>query len=1164
MIKIFRNHVYLCTFTTAVLSFLQNGVGVCANAEGENGYSLSGRILDNGFYGIDSIGFEGTGYNRVPSEDINLAGTSASANALYWAAPIDSYVDSLNSHVIPDVYGYVISDVGGHVMPGVDGYAIPALGGHVMPDVDGYAIPEIGSANNGFYGVGSTILGGAGHDHVLGGYDSDLGESGNFTDINITPIDALDPNTPINAHLGGHLDGHEIPEVPHTSIDASPDISMDEVEYNATRGRKNSSPYFRYVGRNNNRLDLLIYDGPYYICDNCGEDKIGYKSYQITRDKVSKYPPEYAANFSFAIRVKGPHAVVHGKNITVSSGVSGKIFENGVFVSENGKAVLTKSTIKNTDVALYVNNGIIEVDKTTIDESATGVQAIGNPQDDGVTRVVLTNTKIKTRDGKASFLGYRSAIKMEGGEVDFTNSHGVYSVRGGRLVFDDVAITGRGEDKNKKNHAVFFMDVGGSVNFQGVVNATDVHGMLLRDTENIFDLIPANDISSENIAMTEINIKSSSVTVNGKTSYGIYFQGKSKRESIDNAENSEEAKKPPRLEAVNLRTTMFSVPESTVIYSTDATYGVVNLMQSNLSGSSLLKVVEGASVKVLASASTLEGGTYVDDNSTAELYLGSGSTWILKQKEQKNLSESDPIYPASIISLVSLMDSSIKFQKLESTSPYNYQTLHIGKGSGKVYIAQNNGAKIYLNTYLNAGGSRDNQKTDRVLVYGDVSGTTLVHVHAVSESPGGSTGSGGNNQGISIIQVSGEAEENSFKLNGGYVALENSPYQYRLYAYGPKSDLGKADSAQRLVRGEGDFWDFRLENRHVDSEIKPEPSPAPGPKPEFDPHPRPDPGVRAVVPQVPTYLLLPNALFQTGLINIGNQGKWVEALRIAPSGMLDMRERSTFFVRGYGGNYRYTSNLSALEYGYGGELDSNTLEAGVLLQTVENEYGNTSFGIIGSYERLTLQPLDVEQSQKSEFDKWTATVYGSMQHNTGFYVDALLSYGLFQGDVLTLARGKTAKLKGNPLSASLASGKAFMIGDEGLIFDPQVQVVYQNLRFNKTHDVDGFDIDMGKLDQWIMRVGGRLVKIPNRAEKVNAVAFYGKLYFSHGFGGARSVHFKDAFQLGAFGSSLETGLGFNARLSQKFVLHGDLSYQHKLTKAGFSGTSFSGGIRYKF
>ncbi|WP_438747188.1 hypothetical protein, partial [Bartonella rochalimae] len=62
----------------------------------------------------------------------------------------------------------------------------------------------------------------------------------------------------------------------------------------------------------------------------------------------------------------------------------------------------------------------------------------------------------------------------------------------------------------------------------------------------------------------------------------------------------------------------------------------------------------------------------------------------------------------------------------------------------------------------------------------------------------------------------------------------------------------------------------------------------------------------------------------------------------------------------------------------------------------------------------------------------------------------------------------------------------------------------------------------------------------------------------------RIVHFKDAFQLGAFGSTVETGAGVHAQLSNAIALHGDLLYQHKLTKAGFSGISVSGGLRYQF
>ncbi|MDD9330809.1 MAG: autotransporter outer membrane beta-barrel domain-containing protein, partial [Bartonella sp.] len=90
--------------------------------------------------------------------------------------------------------------------------------------------------------------------------------------------------------------------------------------------------------------------------------------------------------------------------------------------------------------------------------------------------------------------------------------------------------------------------------------------------------------------------------------------------------------------------------------------------------------------------------------------------------------------------------------------------------------------------------------------------------------------------------------------------------------------------------------------------------------------------------------------------------------------------------------------------------------------------------------------------------------------------------------------------------------------------------------FDQARDIDNFDIEMGKLDKWMVRVGGRLTKTQTGLEGMSAISFYGKLYLSHDFGGKQTVHFKDAFQLGAFGSSLEGGFGFNAQLSAKFVL----------------------------
>ncbi|WP_039759130.1 autotransporter outer membrane beta-barrel domain-containing protein [Bartonella queenslandensis] len=1048
MIKVFRNHVCLCACTTAVLSFLQNGVVVDASAE---------ERLSTSSYSSSTSSYSNS--SSLSSYSIGSIDSGIDMYVLSMASPISN---------------------GNYFISGVDGHPI-------------YNDRSSGGNSFGFWGGGSE-----------------------------------------------------------------------------EKGSK-----YAYEIYDNGELISYVYDDAYYICDNCGTDsKIDNRSYTITKENVSNYPADPTA-----ITVKRIGTKVSGKGVTVSSQVADKTFLMGVHVLEDGKVVLDSPVIKNTVIALRASNGVIEVKNGEIGESHEGVDAADR------SFVLLEDTDIKTADGNASLLSYeRSEVWMSGGSVDFMNSHGVSSMLGGKVNLENVKITGKGKEKNSDNHAVLHTDLEGTVNLKGTtIHAMGVHGILLQNTVNSTSLQEVKDLSNESshsesgVFATEVNIKSSTININGKGSYGIYFKGaKPWSEDGDKKEETSlgEEKSPPRLEVVNLDATEFSVVDDTALYGENLISGAVSLMKSTLhSGNFLLKAEKGASLTVLADGSTLEGRAHVDKDSNAELYLGGHSTWILQQQLQRDQHKAGN---DSSISLVSLMDgSSINFKRQESSSVDDYQTLHIGKGKGEVYRARED-ASISLNSYLNEGGDLGHQKTDRVLIHGDVSGKTMLHVHAVAGSPGGYTGTGGNDQGLSIIQVSGQAKQDSFQLEGGYVALDELPYQYKLYGYGPESDLGKANAGQRLVEGSGEFWDFRLESRSIDSDIKPKPDPiptppaptppAPPPSPEPAPelHPVPKPGVKAVVPQVPTYLLLPNALRHLGLMNVSNQNKQLESLRIAAGGLLESRENPLFFVRGYGGHHRYTSNLSALEYGYGGELNYNAIEAGVLLKAIENMYGTTSFGVMGSYEKFSLQPVNVEQSQKSTFDKWSVAAYGGMQHDAGFYVDGLVSYGFLKGDVLTTARGKTVTLKGNPLSASLITGKTFMVGEDGFIFDPQVQVVYQYLQFNKVRDVDGFDIDLGKLHQWVGRVGGRLTKMLVANDEARVISFYGKLHLAHGFEGKQFVHFKDAFQLGAFGSSLETGLGFNAQLSQKFALHGDLVYQHKLTKAGFSGTSFSGGLRYHF
>ncbi|WP_455473904.1 autotransporter outer membrane beta-barrel domain-containing protein [Bartonella sp. B30(2025)] len=631
---------------------------------------------------------------------------------------------------------------------------------------------------------------------------------------------------------------------------------------------------------------------------------------------------------------------------------------------------------------------------------------------------------------------------------------------------------------------------------------------------------------------------------------------------------------------VLLKATEFAVFDGVAVYANNSE-GTVSLEEKAiLKGGMLLIAKNNSNVSISAQDSILRGGAYTDSNSNAHIALH-GSQWLVSPIKYTNYPEvvrSDCL--DTCISSLNMyernggtLDYSIITFLLSESQSNRFRTLRIGKGSGTVYSVHGKG-EIDLSADLNPEfDSKGKQITDRLLIHGDVSGTTTVNVRAnryhdkkdwKDHVP----------QSVSIIQVHGKAEKDSFKLAGEYVTTHNSPYQYTLRSYGPNAVSDTVYFDEELGKKGGEFWDFRLENQYVTPTVSVQTSVSSGGKPsvvtsnvgsEIKPVSPSEHFVRSVVPQVPTYLLLPNTVFHAGLMDISNQNKQLEALRGASSnGMLEIHENPALFLHSYGGNYGYVSDLSALEYGYGGNLDYHAVEAGILLKTIESAYSNVAFGVMGSYGRVSLQPIDVAKSQKSAFDKWSVTAYSSMQHDGGFYVDGLFSYGALKGDVLTLARGKTATLEGNPLSVSFTGGQTFATGYEGFVVDPQVQVVYQRLQFKEERDVDNFDIKMGNLDQWMVRLGGRLVKNPIGFDNVRTVSFYGKVHLSHNFGKKQSVNFKEDFQLGALGSSLEAGLGFNAQLLPKLTLHGDVMYQHKLTKAGFSGASFSGGLRYQF
>ncbi|WP_330169118.1 autotransporter outer membrane beta-barrel domain-containing protein [Bartonella grahamii] len=798
------------------------------------------------------------------------------------------------------------------------------------------------------------------------------------------------------------------------------------------------------------------------------------------------------------------------------------------------------------------------------------------------------NIVIKLEKGKEE-----KGISKTGGSLEFNKSEKITSAvivsKDEKSSFKKMSITGNGEKKSGQNklfQSVFGVKQGGFLFVdEGKIEVSDVHGIAVESAKLIYD---ANINSRDDMSL--VSFKNSNILLKGEGVHGLHFRGSPSQDKYQEGELL------TSLGEFRFKKTDLRVPNGTAIYSSDARrYPYITASEgSHIFADRLLDVRNNSFVALDAYASFLAGGAQVEKGSYGSIELFDKSQWTVRASKNLLSSEhkKDSFYADSSVSFVRLIDSSIFFHKPQSGY---YQKLHVGSvednSSDYVYVAGRD-ARLYVNAHLATNGKSKTVKADQLLIHGDVYGKTKVYIVNPSVTPGkGNTlkVKKGERHSASIIQVYGKAAEDSFKLATGYVALRGAPYRYSLRAYGPNSSHGQVKGENGSVKKKdteynGDFWDYRLEAEYFQrssqkhrSQVKKVVLRSRMPR-SLGSHTHHNnvltdhdastdylvEGVKAVVPQVPTYLSMPNALFQVGLMDMNNHNKQLETLRIAAGTLGENDKNPALFLRGYGGSYRYVSDLSELQYGYGADLNYNAIAASVLLNAIEDTDHILSFGVIGSYGKISLQPQDVEESKKSTFDKWSIAAYGSMQHDAGFYVDGLFSYGLFKGDVLTQARGKTTTLKGTPLSASLIAGKSFTAEHKGVIFDPQIQVVYQSLQFDKVSDIDGFDIEMGKLNQWVIRVGGALSKTLSASEEGSVVSFNGKLHLANSLGGKQRVQFGDEFQLGAFGSSLETGVGLNAQLFSNFALHGDLTYQHRLSKAGFSGMIFSGGLRYRF
>jgi Autotransporter beta-domain/OmpA family len=232
---------------------------------------------------------------------------------------------------------------------------------------------------------------------------------------------------------------------------------------------------------------------------------------------------------------------------------------------------------------------------------------------------------------------------------------------------------------------------------------------------------------------------------------------------------------------------------------------------------------------------------------------------------------------------------------------------------------------------------------------------------------------------------------------------------------------------------------------------------------------------------------------------------------------------------------------------------------------VNNDAGTLRLGMFGTLGRLWYQPSAVDGPSKGEFN--TDSLAGSVtwQSQQGWYVDAILSGGMFDGSITTPSRGQTVGFNGTSLSASVEAGYPIPLGRPDLLLEPEIQFVYQHLSFPTRTDVDGIGVDLGGPNQGIFRGGVRLIR---RFTGPNGMLLtpYLEANVLQGVGGGDPVRLNNFdFDTGQFGTAMQLGGGITGTITRNLSLYGEIAWQPTIGgNGGFRGWVFNGGLRFTF
>ncbi|AOY00160.1 hypothetical protein BJP62_06660 [Jeongeupia sp. USM3] len=325
------------------------------------------------------------------------------------------------------------------------------------------------------------------------------------------------------------------------------------------------------------------------------------------------------------------------------------------------------------------------------------------------------------------------------------------------------------------------------------------------------------------------------------------------------------------------------------------------------------------------------------------------------------------------------------------------------------------------------------------------------------------------------------------------------------------------------------------------------------------------PGRWVVAPQVPGYISQTGALFNAGLQDLDSLHRRLGEIHGATESGADSRAGEGF-IRVYGNTSSYKTDVSFERYGYDADQNYSAVQFGG--NAILNHYQNATLRLGGAvslgHSRVTPDAVDGDSITRTDTQNLAAMA--TYLHDDGWYVDAILSGGIFQAGTTTSTYGgdEVASYDGNSYAASIEFGYPLALGNGGFSFEPQFQYVWQRLRFDDFTDKDGIATRLGSQSQNIVRLGGRLTRSFETGDGTRMTPYLTADYLQ-GLDGDGAIVVGDVdFPVGKYGRNWRVGAGLSGMATRQLSLYAEFSYQRQFNDAGWDGWQFNGGLRYMF